>query len=182
MIAKYEWDWTKNFVQQQRNQAQAWYPKSEVFLHIYVFGHFDSRGGSSAYDAPNVVEAIQRYVKDTGWDDPSLVGDEECVPGPDLAYQDLQAGGIYRFIFIGQAPEEGEICAGYREDHAGFLFGTLIREGETEGDTIVAWWVDKYEPAEDEDTQWERTKPEAPEGYRLEEWSPGEDAFGLIWQ
>lgn len=73
----------------------------EVEFHpkVYVFGHYDSRGGATAVFAPNVIKAIEKYVGSCGWvgedEEGNLITDDNSI---NVAYEDLLSQGMFQMV------------------------------------------------------------------------------------
>lgn len=180
-------------VAKRRGEPQ--FEREVDYIHkAYIFGHYDSRGGAMLVQAPNVKVAMEDYLKeceigftDTGEFDPDNYA-------WDTAYEDLSTQGLFSVIVCDEVlPDRGELLAGYNDD--GYKVARLesrmimSQPDETqwyEIPVVVLWKgdasIDPADKAYFNDAP--RIIPSQSQSfvkyeYRLVEWQPGEDAFGL---
>jgi len=81
--------------------------------NVLIFGHYDSRGGACLVQNPSIIDAMQRYNVEMGWEQHD-----------NSAYEDLQAGscGHIEIVVIGkELPPGGDILHGYAEKGEGYI-------------------------------------------------------------
>jgi hypothetical protein len=181
---------------------------SHVVTDAYLFGHYDSRGGTTMLvGEPEQMKAMILYNRVCGW--------------PDLGsapVEDMLHTGAAEIHFVGGAPNESrELDFAYEGVERGYLYGRVQTRywrspyGEGEGqwsewedvNAWVFWRVPKNLQADTEETQaifalWEDDKVDAQEmgcpeislrklgilttDVRIRRDSLGEDACGVVYQ
>lgn len=156
-------------------------PEREVtrISRAYLFGHFDSRGGSTLVVARNLSRALVAYAASFGY------GDEELEH--DAAEEDYVAR--YTVVVcdraLSVADDGAELLANYRDDDGGYRFGVV--QSRWRGGSRGRWsrWRDTAYAV-----LWSGRLPTIvgaagplQEEFRLDRRDVGEDAWGLglIW-
>lgn len=155
-------------------------PEREVarITRAYLFGHYDSRGGSTLVVAKNLSRALVAYALSFGY------GDEELEH--DAAEQDYVAR--YTVIVCDRAfstaDDGAELLADYRDDGTGYRFGVVQSRWRDSRGRRSRWRDTAYA------VLWSGMPPAIvgqtgplQEELRLDRRNLGEDAWGLglIW-
>lgn len=147
---------------------------------MYLFTHYDSRGGAFLTKATNAIEAVEKYLKNIFTVEKD---DEEMwnMMADNTLTEDFE--GKYEVIIAGaEWPEEEprELLATYSEDGEGFF---AFRVGTEFGEAPILVLLtrevllEQFNVEEPEELGEERF--DLKDGYYLEHWDIGEDACGL---
>lgn len=154
--------------------------------NAHIFGHFDSRGGSTlVLGHKSTPDAIVAYEKALGWDHEDGVGHNDLMDGE---------GRVTLVVCDRPLPDRGELLGDYVDD--GYLAGRLQsrrrKQDDWRDEPVVVLWADTrtddereedYEKDETGDPQKgapEIVPPAGPMAYRLRRVRLGDDAFGLF--